>query len=243
MKMSASFLRCLMAWPVLNLVRSEAAPPIMARPDLAQSQPPIPWNELGAKATAQYSGDGLAVNATADGARLRCTFQKLEGEVTPKGLWLSSTAPEASSTHFRVLATSVGREREVRRTLASTGAVESRSGLVRFIRPGLIEEYSVSVDGLRQDFVLPERIPGEGALTVELNLFGATAETSPDGARLVLENSGRKLNYHRLRASDASGRELAARMEVVSTMQLAVMVEDGGAVYPVRIDPTFSDAN
>ena len=32
-------------------------------------------------------------------------------------------------------------------------------------------------------------------------------------------------------------------MEVVSPAQLAVMVEDGGAVYPVRIDPTFSDAN
>jgi len=31
---------------------------------------PIPWNQLGSQATAQYAGDGLAVNATADGARL-----------------------------------------------------------------------------------------------------------------------------------------------------------------------------
>ena len=183
------------------------------------------------------------VNATADGARLSCVFQKLEGEVTPQGLWLSSTAPGSSHTSFRVLATSLDRQQGEHRVLSFTGTVETTAGLARFIRPGLIEEYSVSVDGLRQDFLLPEQLPGRGALRVELNLFGAAAEASPDGLLLVLQDSGRKLNYHRLHATDATGRELAARMEVVSTTQLAVIVEDGGAVYPVRIDPTFSDAN
>ncbi len=228
--------------PAAPALDSEGAPANPARRDTASQTQPIAWNELGAKATGQYSGDGLAVNAIANGARLRCVFQKLEGEVTPMGLWLNSTA-SSSNTPFRVLATSIGRELEVR-TLASTGTVETSSGLARFIRPALIEEYRVSVDGLQQDFVLPDRLlPGEGTLRVELKLSGATADASPDGAHLVLEGSGRKLNYHRLRATDATGRELAARMEVVSATQLAVMVEDRGAVYPVRIDPTFSDAN
>jgi hypothetical protein len=84
----------------------------------------------------------------------------------------------------------------------------------------LIEEYSVSVDGLRQDFVLPERPPGEEALRVELKVSGARAEAAYDGARLVLEGSGRKLNYHRLRATDATGRELAAWMEVSNKSQI-----------------------
>jgi len=202
-----------------------------------------PDTGMGAKATAQYSGDGLAVNATTDGARLDCVFQKLEGEVTPQGLWLRSSAPGSSHTFCRVVATSLGREQGEHRVLSSTGTVETTGGIARFIRPCLIEEFSVSMDGLRQDFVLPERLPGQGALRVELNLFGATVETSPDGVHLILENSGRKLIYHRLRATDATGRALAARMEVISTTQLAVIVEDGGAVYPVRIDPTFSDAN
>ena len=57
---------------------------------------PIPWNQLGSQATAQDSGDGLAVNAT-DGARLRCVFQKLEAEVTATGLWLRSTATGANA--------------------------------------------------------------------------------------------------------------------------------------------------
>src|SRR5262245_25808486 len=66
----------------------------------ATTNPPpgqtIPWSQLGSQATAQYSGDGLAVNATAEGARLRCVFQKLEAEVTAAGLWLRSTAAEAA---------------------------------------------------------------------------------------------------------------------------------------------------
>jgi hypothetical protein len=86
---------------------------------------------------------------------------------------------------------------------------------------------------------------------------------------LVLDNSGRKLAYSRLRATDATGRELTARMEIESNLEssrskaeksqslrtsaatssgmpnsaLVVVVNDAAAVYPVRIDPTFSDAD
>jgi hypothetical protein len=42
---------------------------------------------------------------------------------------------------------------------------------------------------------------------------------------------------------DAGHRELAARIEMVADYRLAVVVADAAAVYPVCIDPTFSDAN
>jgi hypothetical protein len=61
--------------------------------------------------------------------------------------------------------------------------------------------------------------------------------------RLKLDGSGRVLAYSRLRAVDATGRELTARLEVLSADRLAVSVTDANAVYPVRIDPTFSDAD
>src|SRR6266446_2572195 len=51
----------------------------------------IPWSQIGTKAGADYKGDGLAVSPTAGGARLRCVFQRLEGEATLEGLWLTST--------------------------------------------------------------------------------------------------------------------------------------------------------
>ena len=59
--------------------------------DTAPAKTSIPWSQNGAKAGADYKGDGLAVIATAGGARLRCAFQKLEGEATREGLWLTST--------------------------------------------------------------------------------------------------------------------------------------------------------
>jgi len=121
--------------------------------------------------------------------------------------------------------------------------VEVGDNVARFVRPSLTEEYSVSVDGLRQDFVLAERPAGEGKVRVELAVDGAKAEPLVNGVRLVLADGGRRLNYHQLRVADASGKELPAKMEVLSGKRLAVLLDDTAAEYPVRIDPTFSDAN
>ncbi len=330
-------------------------------------------DQIGAVAGKQYQGDGLSVAATPEGARLRCVFQKLEGEATPEGLWLTSITDTAYGERFRVVAVEVGREAssvrsgmsiatapppdqapsgaawherrmssveygiepagapstlciphsalpiwqvplltELEKTVsgpacykhdAPNGAVGSvrsegqplpRVGTVsvagqvaRFIRPGLTEEYSVSMDGIRQDFLI-ERPPLNpqpstlNQLRVELEVTGARVEPLARGARLVLTGSGRKIAYSRLRATDARGQELPARMvaqgdadagrdsvldcgsplplshgpEVTesgrglpqsktlrSAGRLAVLVDDSGAEYPVRIDPTFSDEN
>jgi hypothetical protein len=158
--------------------------------------------------------------------------------------------------------------------LADKGNVSVKGQTVRFNRPGLTEEYSVSMDGVRQDFIV-EKAPSNsqaGELVVKLAVTGAKVETATYGARLVLESFGRKIAYSRLRVTDATGNELPARIEVcpvgddVSSLKfwsdpgdffeelsplapadtdvkLAVVVNDSDAVYPVRIDPTFSDAN
>ncbi len=203
----------------------------------------IAWADLGAKATAQYSGAGLTIAATPSGAvQLRCAFQKLEGEVTAEGLWLNSTAAGGES-RFRVVADALGRAGGAVTALPRSGAVSGDAATARFVRPGLVEEYSVSVDGVRQDFVVAAPPAGTGDLRVELALTGARAEPAATGAQLVLDGSGRKLAYSRLRVTDATGRELAAKLVVPSPARLAVLVADAGAVYPVRVDPTFSDAN
>jgi hypothetical protein len=100
--------------------------------------------------------------------------------------------------------------------LFSAGIVNVADNVARFIRPGLTEEYSVSVDGVRQDFIIEQRPTGTGELRMELEVTGAKAEPLINGVRLVLDGSGRKLAYNRLRVVDATGRELPARMEVAS---------------------------
>ncbi len=243
----------------LGIGSSFSLPRAEAMADTAETS--IPWSQLDAKAGADYKGDGLAVIPTADGARLRCLFQKMEGEVTREGLWLTSTVTNAVNDRFRVVAASVGRSVNADRSnplapfmpmnlerppgfglrqssgafeasaacpkrqgtaavqdaiaFPRTGTVEVADKLVRFLRPGVIEEYTVSMDGLRQDFIIEQRPVGAGPLRVELAVTGAKVEPLVDGARLVLENSGRKIAYSRLRVTDAMGKELTAHMEVV----------------------------
>jgi hypothetical protein len=259
-------------------------------PARAGTQPSgaIPFSDIGARVTADYQGDALGVTATAEGARLRCGFQKLEGHATPQGMWLESTKPGGGK--LRLVATALGRaglstlNSQPSTALATTGTVSVDDKLVRFTRPGLTEEYSVSADGVRQDFIIespplnppPSAVlstlrstatedglrrtgqllaspkPGDGGSTlnqsagdlrVELALSGARGEAAAGGVRLTFEGSGRALAYSRLRVEDAMGRELTARLEVLSPDRLAVSVADADATYPVRIDPTFSDAD
>src|ERR1019366_2828338 len=190
----------------------------------APSSQSIPWSDLRAKATAQCSGDGLAVCAGENGAvRLRCAFQRLEGEVTRDGLWLTSTVEGAAADRFRVVADYVGRDGGAMVALSERDVAGGGPGLARYVRRGLVEEYSVSVDGVRQDLVVPKPLGGAGLLRVDLAVNGTRAEVTANGARLVLNNSGRKLAYSRLRVVDARDRELAARLEVVYDHRLAVV--------------------
>jgi hypothetical protein len=73
----------------------------------AKTPQAIPWSQLGTKAGTDYNGDGLALTPTADGARVRCVFQRLEGEATREGLWLTSTVTNAVNDRFRIVACSV----------------------------------------------------------------------------------------------------------------------------------------
>src|SRR2546425_570971 len=77
--------------------------------DTAPAKTSIPWSLIGAKVGADYQSDGLAVIPTADGALLRCVLQRLEGEATREGLWLTSSVTNAVNDRFRLVATEVGR--------------------------------------------------------------------------------------------------------------------------------------
>ncbi len=116
----------------------------------------IPFSEIGARATKDYKGDAIGITATENGARLRTGFQKLEADATSEGLWLVSTEKDDTS-RLRLRAESIGRGQDFHTKLLTTGIVSATKKGVTFTRPGLIEKYSVSMDGVRQDFIIDQK--------------------------------------------------------------------------------------
>lgn len=182
------------------------------------------------------------IAATGNRIVVRCPLQKLEGELKTDGLWLRSTAAGDDGCHvFRVFADSAGRA--VQTGLEGTGNIEITGSLARWQRPGLVEEYSVSPNGVRQDFIVRHRPRGDGPLQVGLNVAGASVEATTQGLHLVLHGSGRRLAYDQLSVADATGKKLNAWMRCLTTSRIAIFVDDHEAAYPLTIDPTFSDAD
>lgn len=148
----------------------------------------------------------------------------------------------AKATRFRLRASEI-RRGDLIVPLSTTGKVAVTGSTAAYLRPALTEEYSASMDGIRQDFVIPEKPAGTRELELTLELTGARAGTAAYGAKLILTGTNRELAYSRLRVTDATGRELSARLEASAGDRLTVRVDDTTAIYPVRIDPTFSDAD
>jgi hypothetical protein len=225
-----------------------------ARGDAGDDAPSIPFDQIGQVAQSGQTTDKAPITVTSHGAILRAAMQDLEAEVTHDGLWITSTAEEDAGrpNRFRVRATKVGRDeawvqglRGPRSMVLSTsGQVHATKDVAALVRERLVEEYSVSADGVRQDFVVMQRPSGYlGDLSVTLDITGARATAADYGAKLIVSATGRELAYRRLKVTDSAQRELPARMEVDSANRIRIIVNDAGAVYPVRIDPTFSDAD
>lgn len=112
--------------------------------------------------------------------------------------------------------------------------------------PSAIKEWYVNqATGLEQGFTFTqpvgERLAGEPLRLVLQVDGGWQMRTVEDGRAVELQRvqSGATLRYDKLVVQDATGRELQARMQTQGG-ELWLEVEETGAVYPVTIDPTFS---
>ena len=108
---------------------------------------------------------------------------------------------------------------------------------MRFTRPGVTEEYSVSVDGVRQDFVITASPSGAGDLRVELALSGARAEATAYGAKMTLDGSGRVAGLQSAAGGGCHGPGTDGALGSLSADRLAVGVADANAIYPCALIP------
>jgi FG-GAP repeat len=109
----------------------------------------------------------------------------------------------------------------------------------------IVEWYQNRKDGLEQGFTLaaPPGKRHEGTpLRVRLTVTGEVRPALVDsGKALVLIGGNGKhwLRYDHLMATDASGRQLQTRFRA-DRKQISLLIDDTEAVYPLRVDPLFT---
>ncbi|HWE58601.1 MAG TPA: hypothetical protein VG228_02815 [Solirubrobacteraceae bacterium] len=117
----------------------------------------------------------------------------------------------------------------------------SRANSVDYRHPGIMESYTNGPLGLEQGFTVARRPAGTGELTLIVGqvLGGAHITVAPGGTELIVRGSGAavgSLRYAGLSVIDST-RRLPAQI-MVAGRDILLRVNDAGATYPLRIDPT-----
>ena len=182
--------------------------------------------------------------------------QQMRARFTPEGVQVEAKPGDGAPQRIGMKLRSVGYgERPIgvsaARLTTSGSRIEYRRSLVGSDgAAGAITEWYVNTAaGLEQGFTL-ESAPGERRdgerLRVVLALEGDLRAQAVDGGKALEFTDGagqRVLRYDHLVVRDGGGRELEARMEVRikgGEGQVWLEVDDRDAVWPVTIDPTFT---
>jgi FG-GAP repeat/HYR domain len=186
-------------------------------------------NNHAQRLRARFTPDGLQVETRGDGGRSHRLGMKLR----------------SAGYGARQVAVSAGR-------LSASGNCaeirhELRQSEISNDQSRITEWYHNTAGGLEQGFTL-ESAPGERRdgewLRVALALEGELrAEVVEGGQALDFTDDGgqRVLKYDHLVVRDGGGRELEARMAVrMEEGEVWLEVDDRDAVWPVTIDPTFT---
>jgi len=156
---------------------------------------------------------------------------------TPRGVRLSRAGD--GGFELGVETTGVGRDGTARSRAVIAQHAEGQE-LVLEREDDVEERYLAGPLGLEQSFLLRARPGGQGPVGIEVTFAGLGAEVAGGATDRVLlrDAAGRvRAGYRGLVAVDAEGQELPARMEVRAGGVVALVVDDAGAAYPLRVDP------
>jgi hypothetical protein len=202
------------------------------------------FNEMLGKQTS--AGTFVTEAASDGGFLLKNTMQTVSAHITPQGVAFDSIGNSAGKGGFGLQLSQWGRANNLQ---AADSSQIYRDGDTVFHthtavnnEQGIAEKFSNTNDGIRQDFIVPIKPAGTGALHVQLQVTGANVAAKEGGASIQLA-SGRKLTYDRLAVTDSTGKTIPAKMLVAQNNVLDVVVDDATAQYPLTIDPTVGDEN
>jgi hypothetical protein len=209
---------------------------VIAAPDSS------PFDKLKTESAVKAGNKGLSITELWNGYNLECRMQNLQAEVTMSGTKIRSVSLSEGLGVFSIQAAKLGRDNLMENISSSADFVDVDAGVIRSGRGNIVEEYTASGDGIRQDFVIVNKPEGKGLLVLELDVTGADAALAGDAIKIRIAGN-RELVYHALNVTDATGMLLDARFKKVENNLITITVDDKSARYPVRIDPTITDAD
>ncbi len=179
-----------------------------------------------------------SMEVTALGLKLGAPMQALEAYVNPTGVRFRSVSKSEGREDFSIIPISMDNQ-----SIPSVGvASSSDSNSILLDKEILIERFSASSEGIRQDFIVRDRPRVNGRMKIQLMVHGALAQSANRGISLSLP-SGRAFVYNKLKVMDANGKSLEASMLALEKQKIEIAVEFSGARFPVTIDPTLTDAD
>ena len=109
---------------------------------------------------------------------------------------------------------------------------------LEYRRGNLVEWYRNTTIGVEQGFVINESPKGNGRLVLHLDIStDLEGKLDSDERGISFAGAdGKTLRYDQLKAYDANGAELDAKM-IYDPAQVVIQVDDRNAAYPITIDP------
>jgi hypothetical protein len=108
----------------------------------------------------------------------------------------------------------------------------------------IVIKYCNDEKGMRQDFIVKRKPDGNGDLRLWLyaEMQGGTVSTTAEQISFLTESGAEAMRYSDLKVWDANRKRLKARFEKVGN-QVAIVVSDRKAMYPITIDPLSTTPN
>ena len=165
--------------------------------------------------------------------------QNLRTYLGPEGMRVRARTGEDGEdlVHLRLAAIA----RDDARQLAGARTVTHRGERAELDHAGAREWFVNTPSGVEHGFTIDARPRGSGLLRLELAVARASASLSGSSVRLT-SAAGRSLEYGGLHVEDATGRAIAASLEVPDPARIVLAIDDADARYPLTVDPILNSA-
>ncbi len=230
---------------LIALLATLAVGPVPRVSDDAGPWTPTANDDWQTQALSQLEQQEYFVSRHEDGLQapnrahnLRTSFRTGGIDVVPRDV----PANETATWQFGWRTSKWGREGQLAAVSTASAEPRAKGARVTYAHDGLDEWYENKTEGLEQGFTVHERPAGAGALLISGEISGGLRPqlSSAEGAvDLVDEHGACALRYGELHVWDARGEELESHL-AVDGLEVAIVIDDDGAGYPLTIDPLLT---